>query len=264
MKRLVLIGIASLTAGACGIPSGLTTPTASSSGGGTTFTVAATCPSPSGTPLPFVVFGHSTAEGCGTTLPSSITPSFALNPSQGTAPLTVDASMCGSTDSDPLITLHYAASYGDGGPDDGSDKTCQFHHLYPNPGTFPVTECVWDEIPARLPGLCKSFTVTVTAQTNCAVTFQNAMYSCSGGPFGSVVAQALTQGNGACGQPLTVGAFASGAEFGQQSLACPPGGGTCNVSIPLPPAAGLGSFGPTTLQGLNASGSVTIGIFGGC
>jgi hypothetical protein len=265
MKRLVLIGIAICAAGGCQIPSGLTTPTASSSGGGSTFTVAASCPSPVGTPLPFAVFGHSTAAGCGGTLPSQLTPVFSVQPTQGFATLNVDFSMCGSTDTDPAITLHYAVDYGDGSQD-GTDKACQLHHQYTGPGTFTATECVWDELPADAPGICKTFTVSVSP--SCSVTFINPNYTCSG----NVISVVSTRGSSTCGEPLVVGRFENGALVATQQIVCPPGAkpagipavggflilpftlieGPCIIDIPG------GSQNPVTLKGLNATGSVTI------
>jgi hypothetical protein len=257
VKRILLIVSASVTAAACGMPSGLTTPTnASGTSTGTTYVAAQTCPSPSPSVLPLAVFGRPAAvQGCGggTTPPGNvITPVFSVIPQSGTAPLTVNASMCGSHDPDPAITLHYAADYGDGG-NDGGDTACQFQHIYAKPGTYSLTECVWDEIPADAPGACKTFTVTATG----ACSFVTTGTCDFGGGYTTI--QVQTSGNGACGNPLTLYATQGTDNPIQVSQSCAPGSNSpsCVFNFPFPFSSAFPAP-PTVVTGVNASGSVTV------
>jgi hypothetical protein len=185
--------------------------------------------------------------------------------------------MCGSSDTDPSISLHYKVIHGDGSPDDGAQKYCSFSYTYPNPGTYTATECVWDEIPAHAPGVCQSFVVTVTP--SCAVTFFNENYCFTGNGW-SLTSFVSTQGISTCGLPLNVGVFENGGLVTSRSIKCPPGakpaaagitsaGGylilaftliptQCIVDIPSLPEPPTGGPVPVTLQGLNGTGSVTI------
>jgi hypothetical protein len=250
MKRSLMIGLVVLTAGGCQMPSGLTTPTTSSVPDRASFSAAAAAcptPTPTATPsLPFAVFGHPQAvqaQGCPTPPPPPdvIAPSFSVSPQSGVAPLNnVTFDMCGSTDTDPAITLHYAANYGDGSPEDGSDKVCRFHHSYVNPGTFAVTECVWDEIPAHAPGACKSFTVAVSGPAgSCSFTIL-----CTQNYQGDVNFEAMTSGSSAaCGKPLTIRAVIGTQPAQTETQTCTTGdfcgfdfgfttGGTATITSP--------------------------------
>jgi hypothetical protein len=256
VKR-ILLTVGAMTAVACEMSSGLTVPTSSSGKAtGTTYVAAQACPSASPTTLPYAVFGHpALVQGCGGSTPSPgnvITPAFSVTPTSGVAALNVDASMCGSSATDPTITLHYAADYGDGGTD-GSDKVCQFVHTYTSGGTFPLTECVWDEIPAHAPGICKTFTVSVVS---CAVTFLSITPGASFCP--PIAVHAQTAGVGACGLPLTISVTSDpGTPFsrfcGQITGNCSPGT-TCTITG-LPNCFANNNYG---LTGVNATGSAVI------
>jgi hypothetical protein len=263
MKRFLLVGLAGLTAGACGFSSGLTTPSASS-GTGTAVRTAqgVSCPSPSPTQLPFATFGAGrSVEQCGP--PSSnpqLNPIFKINPNpaQGTLPFTVNFSMCGSSDTDPSVTLHYHVTHGDGSPDDGATNYCSFAYTYPNAGTYTATECVWDEIQAHAPGACQDFTVTVTpVAPACTVTFSNPFFCNSG----SAAVSTAVQGGPSCGQPLTATASENGVVVGTAQTTCPPGAtpskGTCNLFFaPIPFESSFPAF--VTVTGTNATGSITL------
>jgi hypothetical protein len=179
-----------------------------------------------------------------------ITPAFSVIPSTGVAPLNVDASMCGSSATDPAITLHYAADYGDGGTD-GSDKQCKFLHTYTSPGTYTLRECVWDEIPAHAPGLCKDFVVTV-APAGCTVTFTSITPGGGSGFCPPITIHAQTSGGGACGLPLTINVTSDEGCNAQISGNCPPGSACTITGLPNC----FGDF--YTLTGVNATGSATI------
>jgi hypothetical protein len=260
MKRLVVVAISGLTAGACGFSSGLTSPT-------TTITMgdvhrAATgvsCPSPSPTQLPFAVFGTPHATGCGTASPPpQLNAVFKIHPdpASGIAPLGVDFGMCGSSDTDPTVTLHYHVDHGDGSPADGASNYCSFSYTYPNPGTYNATECVWDEVPAHAPGTCQTFTVTVmSAAPPCTVTFGFGCYT--PGPGGNAFATLTTGGPAVCGNPLTVNAFVNGAEIGSASTVCPPGATGCQINFPNFPQPAPPTT-PVLLKGGNATGSILI------
>jgi hypothetical protein len=265
MKRFVLIAMASVTAAACGMPSGITEPT-TAQGTASTVSYAAmgACPSPTPTgPLPFAVFGHPQGQGCPTSTPNVLSPAFSVSPNRGTAPLNnVDFSMCGSTDTDPSITLHFAVSYGDGSPDDGSDKVCHFLHSYPNVGSYGVTECVWDEIPAHAPGACKNFTVQVGLAATCTLSFGSACYFQAPGP---VSIQAAPSGT-ACPANLILQAVQGGQVITSKPQPCSPSNQSgCFYNFPFP----FGSGGPppnTTVSGVNATGSTVVppGTSTGC
>ena len=275
MKRFLLVGLAGLTAGACGFPSGLTTPTLTS---GTALRAAqgsaSPCPSPTPTTLPFATFGGSTGvDQCGSVSNPQLNAVFKMNPNpaNGNVPLTVNFSMCGSTDTDPSVTLHYHVTHGDGSPDDGASNYCSFAYTYPNGGTFTATECVWDEIPAHAPGACQNFTVNANAP--CTVTFPTTFYC--GAPFAS--ATVSVHGGPSCGQPLTASASENGVVVATAQTVCPPGatagskeisekfGATgyvgppaqCTLQFPLPFSSTFPGP-PVTIKGTNAAGSITL------
>jgi hypothetical protein len=290
MKRFWLAVGVGVLAWTCGMPSGVTTPTVSSEHASRAVS-GVSCPSPSPPTLPFATFGNGATQGaasagteqCGTT-PGQIHAVFKIHPdpASGFSPLTVNFGMCGSSDSDPSISLHYKVIHGDGSPDDGAQNSCSFSYTYPNPGTYTATECVWDEIPAHAPGICQSFPVTVTP--SCSVTFSNVHY-CFDGVNWSLAAFTATQGVSTCGLPLNVGAFENGNLSASRSIKCPPG---AQPSISGVPAAGgylilaftliptecvvdIGTLpeppgGPVAvvLQGLNATGSTIVEPGTGC
>ena len=263
MKRSFLMGLAFLGA-ACQIPSGLTTPTTSATITPTSYynAAGAACPTPTPTAtpsLPFATFGHAqTVQGapptCPTNLPPDvISPVYSVFPTSGTAPLTSTFSMCGSSDADPDITLRYTVDYGDGSTPDGSQQFCKFQHTFTNPGTYQTNLCVWDEIPAHLPGICK--TVPVAVATPCTITsFTNVCNS-----FGEVSVTVTLSGVGSCGEPLTLSASGGGQNF-TSTQTCPPGSESegCSFNF-FPFTIPSGPGGPTvTVTGQNAKGSIVI------
>jgi hypothetical protein len=257
MKALELtaLGFAVLMGLSCGSgQEAVTAPTAAAQPT-SQFVSALGVPSPCTTatpasPLPFVVFSRG-ASGC--TLTGTTNAVFSATPTSGPGPLPVTFSMCGSFDTNPAITLNYKVAHGDGSPDDGSDKTCKFKYTYPNPGTYPVTECVWDEIPAHAPGVCKDFTVTVAA--SCSVAF----LSLQADRFCTVVTvMARTTGSGQCGQPLVASLSGGGVpELSQAN--CPPGT-TCSIAFSNPPCDNTNYV----VTGVNAPGSAPFAGPPGC
>jgi hypothetical protein len=259
MKRLVVVAISGLTAGACGFPSGLTTPTVTA-GDVHRAATGVSCPSPTPTTLPFATFGASkTVDQCGTASNPQLNAVFKMNPNpaQGIVPVTVNFSMCGSTDTDPSVTLHYHVTHGDGSPDDGATNYCSFSYTYPNAGTYTATECVWDEIQAHSPGTCQDFTVTANPPAPpCTVNFTGGCYT--GGSNGEAFINFTTGGPATCGNPLTVNAFLNGTPVGSASTVCPPGATGCNVSIFNIPNPNPSSNPPLLVKGGNATGSALI------
>jgi hypothetical protein len=268
MKRFLGVGITGLVvvAAACvGIDS-LTGPKTESQGGAaspTGVTAQSACPSPS--PLPLAIFSANrpiTVTSCAS--PSTLSAVFKVHPQSGPAPLDVAFNMCLSSDSDPTVNLHFHVDFGDGSSTGGSQ--CNYHNTYTIPGTYSATACVWDGNPVTNPGTCQPFTIAVAQ--SCAVTFSNPRPDPTGNCFApgcscEVFVDALTAGNGTCGNPLVVDLnglqFFSGPSFdsGSQGF-CPPGK-TCTLSFIVP----NGST-DQTFTGVNAVGSLTWGFNASC
>jgi hypothetical protein len=232
VKRRLVIGLAAVAA-ACGGAASLTTPTSSvgsagrvSALGTTASSIPTPCPSNGTRPSPSVaIFGvNSHVSSCGTLdAVFKVTP----DPPVGGTPLQVTFNMCKSSDTDPLITLHFQVVYGDGEHDSGE---CRLTHSYIGLGQYTATACVSDGDPRRGDGVCQSYTVGVGDA--CDATFFNPR----GFPNGracTIAVDARTQGNTACGQPLAANlGVSTGTTSGAQAF-CPPGH-LCTLKFPVP------------------------------